>query len=217
MVPNKQSSASIRTNSITNSQRHVTLKENMCSDMINASSIGLVDSARTRRPQPKDNIRNARVPSASKSNEAKKNVTVEDHHRTLLLSKNQKTMSSECNNIKLAIRNDKSEIVCGTCKQCLVTANHDACLFSPVNALNSRANNVCANASRSANQKRHRTQVWKLKQVGYKGRLACKPRLPRFSLKWSPSRSSFDLKGKLVASKETNFPNDDKACTSNPQ
>nr|GEV71379.1 integrase, catalytic region, zinc finger, CCHC-type, peptidase aspartic, catalytic [Tanacetum cinerariifolium] len=34
-----------------------------------------------------------------------------------------------------------------------------------------------------ANQKRHRTQVWKLKQVGFKERLACtpKPRLPRFS------------------------------------
>nr|GEV98275.1 hypothetical protein [Tanacetum cinerariifolium] len=81
--------------------------------------------ARTRSPQPKGNTRNARVPSASKSSEVKKHVTVEDHRRTLLLSKNQKTMSSECNNIKLAIRNDKSEIVCGTCKQCLVTANHD--------------------------------------------------------------------------------------------
>nr|GFA10383.1 uncharacterized mitochondrial protein AtMg00810-like [Tanacetum cinerariifolium] len=92
LVPNKQSSASIRTNPITNSQRHVTFKEN-----------------------PKGNTRNARVPSASKSSEVKKNVTVEDHCKTLLLSKNQKTMSSECNNIKLAIRNDKSEIVYGTC------------------------------------------------------------------------------------------------------
>nr|GFA55641.1 uncharacterized mitochondrial protein AtMg00810-like [Tanacetum cinerariifolium] len=44
-----------------------------------------------------------------------------------------------------------------------------------------------------------------------------KPRLPRLSLKWSPSGRSFDLKGKLVATKETNCPNDDKACTSNPQ
>nr|GEZ21513.1 integrase, catalytic region, zinc finger, CCHC-type, peptidase aspartic, catalytic [Tanacetum cinerariifolium] len=90
-------------------------------------------------------------------------------------------MSFECNNIKLAIRNDKSEIIYGTFKQCLVTANHDACLLSLVNALNSRANNMCANASPSANQKRHRTQVWKPKQVGFKGRLTCKLRLPRFS------------------------------------
>nr|GFA51261.1 retrovirus-related Pol polyprotein from transposon TNT 1-94 [Tanacetum cinerariifolium] len=164
MVPNKHSSTSIRINSITNSQRHVTSKENVSSNMVNASSTGLVHTVRTRRPQPKGNSRNVRVPSASKSSEVKKNVTVEDHRRILLLSNNQKTMSSEL-------------------------------------------------------QIRHRTQVWKLKQVGFKERLACtpKPRLPRFNLKWSPSGRSFDLKGKLVASKETNYPNDDKACTSNPR
>nr|GEX04377.1 integrase, catalytic region, zinc finger, CCHC-type, peptidase aspartic, catalytic [Tanacetum cinerariifolium] len=115
LVHNKQSSASIRTNLITNSQRHVTFKENVSSDTVTASSTGLVHTNRTRRPQYKGNTRNARVPYVSKSSEVKKNVTVEDHHRTLLLSKNQKTMSSKCNNIKLAIRNDKSEIVCGTC------------------------------------------------------------------------------------------------------
>nr|GEW50777.1 hypothetical protein [Tanacetum cinerariifolium] len=217
LVPNKQSSASIRTNPITNSQRHVIVKENVCSNTVTASSTGLVNAARTRRPQPKGNTRNARIPSASKSSEVKKNVTVEDHRRTLLLSKNQKTMSSECNNIKPTIWNDKSEIICDTCKQCLVTANHDACLPSSVNALNSRENKLCANVPLSANEKRHRKHVWKPKHVGSKERLAPKPRLPRFSLKWSPSGRSFDLKGKLVAPKETNFPNDDKACTSNPQ
>nr|GEW85378.1 copia protein [Tanacetum cinerariifolium] len=101
--------------------------------------------------------------------------------------------------------------------QCLVTANHDACLPSSVNALNSRANKLCSNVPLSANQKRHRTHVWKLKQVGSKERLACKPILPRLSLKWLPSGRSFNLKGKLVAAKETNCPSDDKACTSNPQ
>nr|GEV20953.1 hypothetical protein [Tanacetum cinerariifolium] len=165
LVPNKQSSARIRTNPITNSQRHLIVKENVSSNTVTASSIG--------RPQPKGNTRNARVPSASKSSEVKKNVTVEDHRKTLFLSKNQKNMSSECNNIKLAIRNDKSKIICDTCKQCLVTANHDACFPSSVTALNSRVNNLCANVPHSANQKRHRTQVWKLKQVGPKERLAC--------------------------------------------
>nr|GEY21139.1 hypothetical protein [Tanacetum cinerariifolium] len=131
MVPNKQSSASIMTNPITNFQRHVNFKENVSSDTVNASSTGKV----------------------------KKNVTVEDHRRILLLFKNKETMSSECNNIKLAIRNDKSKIVCSTCKQCLVTANHDSCLLSLINALNSHANNMCANASPSTNQKRHRIQV----------------------------------------------------------
>nr|GFA72327.1 putative ribonuclease H-like domain-containing protein [Tanacetum cinerariifolium] len=119
--------------------------ENVSSDMVNSSSTGLVHTARTRRHQPKGNIRNVRVPSASKSSKVKKNVTVKDHRRTLFISKNQKTMSSECNNAKLAIWNDKYEIVCGTCKQCLVTANHDACLLSLVNALNSHENNLCAN------------------------------------------------------------------------
>nr|GEX63500.1 integrase, catalytic region, zinc finger, CCHC-type, peptidase aspartic, catalytic [Tanacetum cinerariifolium] len=159
LVPNNQSSASIRTNPITNFQRHVTFKENVSFDTVNASSTWLVYIARTRRPHPKCNTRNAKVPSASNSSKVKKNVTVEDHRRILLLSKNQKTMSSECNNIKLVIRNDKSEIVYGACKQCLVTANHDACLLSSVNAFNSCANNLYANTSPSANQKRHRTQV----------------------------------------------------------
>nr|GEX76399.1 hypothetical protein [Tanacetum cinerariifolium] len=113
MVPNNQSSASIRTNSITNSQRHVIVKENVSSNTVNASFTGLVHTARTKRPQPKGNITNARVPSASKSSEVKKNVIVENHRKSLLLSKNKKIMSSECNNIKLAIRNDKYEIICG--------------------------------------------------------------------------------------------------------
>nr|GEY13302.1 hypothetical protein [Tanacetum cinerariifolium] len=217
LVPNKQSSASIRTNPITKSQRHVIVKENVSSNTVTASSTGLVHTAKTMRPQPKGNTRNVRVPSASKSSEVKKIVTVEDHRRTLLLSKNQKTMSSECNNIKLTIRNDKSEIVYDTCKQCLVNANHDTCLTPSVNVLNSHANKLCTNVPLSANQKRHGTQVWKPKQVGSKERLASKPRLPRLSLKWSPSGRSFDQKGNLVASKETNRPNDDKACTSNPQ
>nr|GEZ81810.1 hypothetical protein [Tanacetum cinerariifolium] len=121
----------------------------------------LVHTARTRRPQPKGNTRNAKVLSASKSSEVKKIVTVEDHRRTLLLSKNQKTMSSECNNIKLAIQNDKSKIVCDTYKQCLVTVNHDTCLTPFVNVLNPRANKLYVNVPLSANQKRHRIQVWK--------------------------------------------------------
>nr|GEX68895.1 hypothetical protein [Tanacetum cinerariifolium] len=95
LVPNNQSSSSIRTNPITNFQCHVTFKVNVSSDTVNSSSTGLVHTVRTRRPQPKGNTRNARVPSASKSSKAKKNVKVEDHRRILSLSKNQKTMSSK--------------------------------------------------------------------------------------------------------------------------
>nr|GEX89771.1 putative ribonuclease H-like domain-containing protein [Tanacetum cinerariifolium] len=114
LVPNKQCSTSIRTNSITNSQRHVIVKENLSSNTVTTSSTGLVHTARTRRPRPKGNTRNTMIPPASKSSDVKKSVTIEDHRMTLLLSKNQKTMSFKCNNIKLTIRNDKSEIVCDT-------------------------------------------------------------------------------------------------------
>nr|GEX03654.1 hypothetical protein [Tanacetum cinerariifolium] len=79
LVPNKQSNASIRTKPITNSQRHVIVKENVSSNMVTASFTGLVNTARTRRPQPKGKTKNAMVPSASKSSEVKKNVTVEEH------------------------------------------------------------------------------------------------------------------------------------------
>nr|GEV78588.1 hypothetical protein [Tanacetum cinerariifolium] len=110
-------------NVVKHRNRHVTSKENVSSDTVNASSTGLVHTARTRRPQPKGNTKNARVPSASKSSEVKKNVTVEDHRRNLLLSKNQKTMSFECNNIKLPIWNDKFKIVYGNCCSKHMTEN----------------------------------------------------------------------------------------------
>ncbi|GJY63036.1 hypothetical protein Tco_0464496 [Tanacetum coccineum] len=65
------------------------------------------------RPRPRSNTKNDMVHSAFKSSCIKnKDVEVEEHHRNLLFSKNKKDMSSECNNVKLAIRNDKSQVVC---------------------------------------------------------------------------------------------------------
>ncbi|GJS71239.1 retrovirus-related pol polyprotein from transposon TNT 1-94 [Tanacetum coccineum] len=58
------------------------------------------------------NTKNDRVLYASKE------VEVEEHLRNLLLSKNKKHVSSECNNIKLAIQNDKSEVVCAMYSGC---------------------------------------------------------------------------------------------------
>nr|GEU42833.1 hypothetical protein [Tanacetum cinerariifolium] len=46
---------------------------------VDKPKLRLGHTARTRRPQPKGNTRNARVPSASKSSKVKKNVIVEDH------------------------------------------------------------------------------------------------------------------------------------------
>ncbi|GJX18379.1 hypothetical protein Tco_0221056 [Tanacetum coccineum] len=179
-------------------------------------STGVDITTKTRRPQPRSNTKNDRVPSASKSSRIKnKEVEVEDHPRNLLLSKNKKHMSSECNNIKLAIRNDKSEIVCAMCKQCLITANHDACVLNYVNGMNSRSKKQKANVSNIANQTKHKARIWKPKNVGSKERLASpKPSKPRMRLRWSPTGKMINIKGKLIASSESNG---DNACTPNPQ
>ncbi|GJY70133.1 retrovirus-related pol polyprotein from transposon TNT 1-94 [Tanacetum coccineum] len=124
-VPNKVR-ASVRTNPIAASQPHVITKKDVNSDSNGLSSTGVDNTAKTRRPEPMSNTKNDKVPSASKSSCSKnKEVEVDEHPRNLLLSKNKKHMSSECNNVKLAIRNAKSEVVCAICKQCLIIANHD--------------------------------------------------------------------------------------------
>ncbi|GKC57706.1 hypothetical protein Tco_1085304 [Tanacetum coccineum] len=91
-------------------------------------------------------------------------------------------MSSECNNVKLAIRNDKYEVVCAMCKQCLITTNHDVYMLNYVNGMNSH---------------------------GFKEKLAShKPRQPRTCRRWSPARRIFDLKGKIIASSKSECQSD---------
>nr|GEW66857.1 integrase, catalytic region, zinc finger, CCHC-type, peptidase aspartic, catalytic [Tanacetum cinerariifolium] len=121
-VPNKVR-ASARTKPITVSQPPIFTKKEVNSDSNGLSSIG-IDNTKTRRPQPRSNTNNDRVPSASKSSCTRnKGVEVEEHH--LLFSKNKKHMSSACNNVKLATQNVKSKVVCAMCKYCLISVNHD--------------------------------------------------------------------------------------------
>ncbi|GJZ47575.1 hypothetical protein Tco_0601407, partial [Tanacetum coccineum] len=194
-VPINKVRASVRTNLITISQPHVITKKDVNSNTNGLSSTSIDITTKTRRPQPRSNTKNDRVPSTSKSSCIKnKEVEVEEHHRNLLLSKNKKHMSSECNNIKLAIRNDKSEVICAMCN---------------------------ANVSNVANQKKHKPKIRKSKMLGSKERLASRtPSEPRICLMWSPTGRIFDLKGKLIASSESECQSDssngDNACTSNP-
>ncbi|GKB80356.1 retrovirus-related pol polyprotein from transposon TNT 1-94, partial [Tanacetum coccineum] len=180
-VPINKVRASVMINLITVSQPHVITKKDVNSDSNGLSSTGVDNTAKTRRPQPRSNTKNDRVPSASKSSCIKnKEVEVEEHHRNLLLSKNKKHMSSECNNVKLAIQNDKSKVVCAMCKQCLITANHDVCVINYVNGMNSCGKKQKANGSNIANQKKIKPKVNKPKNVRSKERLASpKPRKPR--------------------------------------
>nr|GFA20837.1 hypothetical protein [Tanacetum cinerariifolium] len=108
--------ASNRTKPITVSQPHVITKKNVNSDLNGLSSIG-IDNTKTRRPQPRSNTKNDRVPSVSKSSRSKnKEVEIEEHYRKKLLFRKKKHMSSECNNVKLATQNTKSKVVCAMWK-----------------------------------------------------------------------------------------------------
>ncbi|GJS95489.1 hypothetical protein Tco_0802457 [Tanacetum coccineum] len=216
VMPNKPVKASIRTKPITTSQPHVISQENVNSNSNGISSTGVESNAKTRRPQPRSNIKNNRVPYEFKSSCIEnKEVKVEEHHRNLLLSNNKKHMSSECNNIKLAIPNDM-------CNQCLITANHDVCVLKYVNDMNYREDKLSANFSKITNQKKPKPKVKKPKKVGSKERLdSPKPSNPRICLRWSPTGKMFNLKGKIITSSDSECQSDssrgDNAYTSNTQ
>nr|GEX12580.1 retrovirus-related Pol polyprotein from transposon TNT 1-94 [Tanacetum cinerariifolium] len=205
-VPNKVKE-SVRTNPITVSQPHVITKKYVNSDLTGLSSTRIDNTAKTRRSHPKSNSNFDRVPSKSKSSCLSNNVKkIEENHRNSQIPKNQKHMSSECNNITLSIRNAKSKIVCVICKQCLVTANHDVCVLNYVNDMNSRADNKSANVSIRVNQKKHKANAKKSKELGFKGSLvSSRPNKPRTCLSTSnplkPSSKGFLNSASLLGSK----------------
>ncbi|GKE29330.1 hypothetical protein Tco_1444714 [Tanacetum coccineum] len=130
-------------------------------------------------------------------------------------------MSSECNNIMLAIRNAKSEIICVMCKQCLVTTNHDVYVLNYVNNMNSRADNQSANDTIRENQKKYKANAKNVKELGSKGSLASsRPSKPRTCLKWIPTGIIFAMCGKLTTSSNTEYKSKKSVCanasTSNP-
>nr|GFA09402.1 retrovirus-related Pol polyprotein from transposon TNT 1-94 [Tanacetum cinerariifolium] len=86
--------ARARTKPITVSQPSVITKKDVNSDLNGLSSTG-IKNTKTRRLQPRSNTKNDRVPSTSKSSRSQnKEAEVEEHHRNLLLSKNNKHISS---------------------------------------------------------------------------------------------------------------------------
>nr|GFA23238.1 retrovirus-related Pol polyprotein from transposon TNT 1-94 [Tanacetum cinerariifolium] len=140
-------------------------KKDVNSDLNSLSSTG-VDNTKTRRPQPRSNTKHDRVPSASKSSQSKnKEAEVEEHHRNLLLSKNNKHMSSACNNIKLDSQYVISKVVYAMCKKCLISVNHDVCLRNYVNGKNSHAKKQKAKVSVKEIQKKYQPKVMKPKKI----------------------------------------------------
>nr|GEZ47656.1 retrovirus-related Pol polyprotein from transposon TNT 1-94 [Tanacetum cinerariifolium] len=133
--------ASARTKPIIISKPPIITRKDVNSNLNGSSFIG-VDNTKTRRPQPRSNTKHDRVPSASKSSQSKnKEAKVEEHHKNLLLSKNNKHISSVCNNIKIDSQDVISKVVCTMCKKCLISVNHDKCLSKNVNGKNSCGKN----------------------------------------------------------------------------
>ncbi|GKD40399.1 hypothetical protein Tco_1260606, partial [Tanacetum coccineum] len=221
-VLNKPVKVSVRTKPIIVAQPHVIIKKDVNSNTSGFSPKDVESTTKTRRPQPRNNPKNARVPSKSKSSFlSNKLEKMEENHRSLQSSNYLDHTSSECNNIKLAIRNEKFKVICATCKQCLITANHDKCMLQYVNGMKSRKNNQSANVSKSANQKKHKANVKKLKKSGSKKSLASpRPNKPRTCLRWLPTSRIFNLCGKITSSNNTDSKSNtsvsDNASASNP-
>nr|GFB38016.1 hypothetical protein [Tanacetum cinerariifolium] len=180
-----------------------------------------LDNTKTRKPQPRSNTKNDRVPSTSKSSRSmNKEVKVEEHHMNLLLSKKNKHSSSVCNNSKIDSQDVISKVVCAMCKKYLISVNHDDCLVNYVNGKNSRGKKQKTKVSFKEIQIKNQPEIKKPKKVGTRKSLATpKPRKPRFLLRWSPTGRLFDQDGKLIASSKSesqvDCSNGDNACTSN--
>ncbi|GJY19392.1 hypothetical protein Tco_0390883 [Tanacetum coccineum] len=109
-VPRKHVKASVRTKPITFSQPHVITKKDVNSITNGFSPKKVKSTTRTRRPQPRNNPKRDKVPFKSKSScLSNKLEKIEENHRSLQSSNYPNHTSSECNNINLAIQNEKSE------------------------------------------------------------------------------------------------------------
>nr|GEV00399.1 hypothetical protein [Tanacetum cinerariifolium] len=193
-MPNKHVKASVRIKPINVSQPYVITKKDVNSNTNGFSPKDVDSTTRTRRTQPRNNPKNDKVPSKSKSG-CLLNILdkIKENHRNLQSSTNKKHTSSACNNIKLGVQNEKSK-----------TKNHSA------------------NVSKSANQKKHKANVKKSKKLGYKDRLASsRPSKPRTCLNWLPTGRIFYLSGTMTKSSNIESEFDtfvfDTASTFNPQ
>nr|GEW99699.1 retrovirus-related Pol polyprotein from transposon TNT 1-94 [Tanacetum cinerariifolium] len=201
-VPNIVST-SARTKPITVSQPPIITKKDVNSDLNGLSSTG-VDNTKTKRPPPRRNTKHDKVASASKSSRSKnKEAKVEDYHRNLLLSKNNKHISSACNNIKIDSQDVISKVVCAMYKKCLISVNHDKYLRNYVNGKNSCGKKQKAKVSVREIQIKYQPKVTKPKKVeSHKSLATPMPRKSRLLLRWSPTGRLFNQEGKIVDSSE---------------
>ncbi|GJY96090.1 gag-pol polyprotein [Tanacetum coccineum] len=102
-----------------------------------------------------------------------------------------------------------------------VTVDHDVYVLNYMNNMNSRDDNRSANVSIRENQKKHKANSNKSKELGSKGSLASsRPSKPRTCLRWILTGRIFAMCGKLTASSNTENKSKKSVCnnasTSNP-
>nr|GFA81436.1 hypothetical protein [Tanacetum cinerariifolium] len=142
-------------------------------------SIFVSHNTKTRRPQPRSNTKHDRVPSASKSSRSKnKEAELEAHQRNLLLSKNNKLISSACNNIKI-----DSQDVTSKNQKAKVSVKEIQKKYQP----------------KVSKPKKVGTR---------ESLATPKPRKSRLLLRWSPTGRLFNQRGKIVESSESKSKSD---------
>ncbi|GJW61026.1 hypothetical protein Tco_0110361 [Tanacetum coccineum] len=105
-VPNKHVKASVRTKPITVSQPHVITKNNVNSKTNGFSPKNVKSTNRTRRPQPRNNPKNDKVPSKSKSSWLSNNLgKIEENHRNLQSSLSERDVTITFNYLLILSKN----------------------------------------------------------------------------------------------------------------
>ncbi|GJV18366.1 integrase, catalytic region, zinc finger, CCHC-type containing protein [Tanacetum coccineum] len=87
-------------------------------------SIGVSNSTKARRSQPKSNTTHDRTLPANSVPETK----VEDHYRKNKSKLSKKNRVDSSTNVRRTFFNMNSNSICKTCNECIISSNHDKCV-----------------------------------------------------------------------------------------
>ncbi|GJY96721.1 hypothetical protein Tco_0513631 [Tanacetum coccineum] len=179
-------------------------------------------TTRSKQPWSKDNTKNDRVSSTSKSSCSKNKVS--EHRRIFQYFTNKKHTS--CNdNVKDAKMNVCNDTTCATCEKCMVDNLYDVCVSKFLNDMNSCAKPQITNVSNNKNQKEQKAKIMTSKKLDMKSKSLATPSVntPIIYRRWKETGRILDFVkiSKLVPN--TNVEKADqmilvyeKASTSNP-
>ncbi|GKB53843.1 retrovirus-related pol polyprotein from transposon TNT 1-94 [Tanacetum coccineum] len=170
------------------------------------SSTGLKCSTSTCRSQPKGNKKNDRISQTPSSN-IKNKVEVQCKRVKSESNKKNRVKDPICDaNVKHAMLNANSELICVKCNQCMFDVNHDVCFLNFLNNVNVHSK------TKSAKKSQHHN-IWKptgkvFTEVGHKWKPTGetpKPEIKVYSRRPKQIKSvGSSKKAKIVESKIAN-------------